>query len=60
MLLATAFIGFMALSGLLFLAGAALDGASPARLKSYTHWYLGALGVAVVLSTWHGGIFAAG
>jgi hypothetical protein len=59
MLLATAFIGFMALSGLLFLAGAALDGASITRLKSYTHWYLAALGAAVFLSTWHGGIFAA-
>lgn len=60
MLLATVFIGSMALSGLLFLAGAALDGAPPARLKSYTHWYLAALGAAVLLSTWHGGIFAAG
>ena len=58
MLLASAFILFMALSGLLFLAGAALDGASTTRLKSYTHWYLAALGVAVILSTWHGGIFA--
>lgn len=45
MLVATAFIVSMALSGLLFLAGAALDAAPTARLKSYIHWYLAALGV---------------